>query len=276
MAIITHVKANVSAATPPLDSVGSFRGFLQAELARRCARNPRYSLRSFARHLGVDHSTLSQILRGKRPLTARAIEAYGQRLAVSPDQVRAYVAREQRFGSTEMTTLREVQQLTHDTANLIGDWYHYAILELTRLREFRPDTRWIARVLGISPDQVNIALQRLLRLKLLDMKSRNRWVDTSGDTVASLDAFSQVAVRRLFEQVRELSLSAARRAPAGFHDHSSATLAVSTNRLPEALARIARFRGELIAFLESAADRDDVYQLEINLFPVTSLRQERK
>ena len=47
--------------------------------------------------------------------------------------------------------------------------YHFAILELTRLSEFRADSRWIARVLDISVDEVNVALQRLIRLDLLDM-----------------------------------------------------------------------------------------------------------
>ena len=53
---------------------------LQAELQRRRATNPRYSLRSFARDLAVDHSTLSQILRGKRRLTGRNVRAFGRRL----------------------------------------------------------------------------------------------------------------------------------------------------------------------------------------------------
>ena len=33
--------------------------------------------------------------------------------------------------------------------------------------EFRPDTRWSARVLDTPPDAVNVALQRLTRLGLL-------------------------------------------------------------------------------------------------------------
>jgi hypothetical protein len=50
-------------------------------------------------------------------------------------------------------------------------WYHFAILELTRLQDFQPDSRWIARVLGLNPDEVNIALARLMRLGLLEMVS---------------------------------------------------------------------------------------------------------
>jgi predicted enzyme related to lactoylglutathione lyase len=43
---------------------GGFRELLQRELAKRCAENPQFSLRAFAKALRIDHSTLSQILRG--------------------------------------------------------------------------------------------------------------------------------------------------------------------------------------------------------------------
>src|SRR6185436_5184266 len=136
----------------------------QQELARSCARNPRYSLRAFAKFLGVDHATLSQWLRGRRRLTEKAIGRVGARLKLSPKSIALYVASERlRDGRDEAEPRqRDVQQLASDTANLISDWYHYAILELVRLREFKPDSRWIARVLGITVDEVNVALQRLL------------------------------------------------------------------------------------------------------------------
>ena len=41
---------------------------------------------------------------------------------------------------------------------------HQAILELTQVKGFQIDSRWIARRPGISVDEVNVALQRLLRL----------------------------------------------------------------------------------------------------------------
>jgi transcriptional regulator with XRE-family HTH domain len=118
----------------------SFRGLLERELARRAARNRRYSLRAFARHLGVDHATLSQWLRGRRPITARTMTRLAPRLAASA-----------------------------------GASPDVAILFLTRVPGFRPDSRWIARTLGLSVDDVNIALHRLLRLGRLEM-TRCAWV----------------------------------------------------------------------------------------------------
>src|SRR5215470_6437173 len=77
----------------PLRSSG-FRLYLQSELARRCSSNPQYSLRSFALQLGINHSTLSQLLRGKRVMTPRMVEALGERLGLRNEEIEAFAERE--------------------------------------------------------------------------------------------------------------------------------------------------------------------------------------
>jgi uncharacterized protein (TIGR02147 family) len=258
------VKSTLTAAIPTADT--SFRLFLQSELARRCARNAQYSLRAFALHLGVDHSTLSQWLRGRRPITARSIETIGAKLSLSADAVEQYIEHSRRDdGATVPADI-----LTGDTFTMIGDWYHFAILELTRLDEFRCDSRWIARVLDISVDEVNLAIQRMIRLGLLDMESADRWVDRSGDARVSLGSLSRDTLERQQEQSKQLSIAAIRTTPVTVREHSSITLAINSARLPRAVELIARCRQQLLDLLQDGA-ADDVYQLEIALFPITTL-----
>ena len=262
------MKTSEGRRSPPQSLSNSFRLRLQSELAERCASNPQYSLRSFALHLGVDHSTLSQLLRGKRKLTEAAIQKLGSALKLGPDEVRSYLAHHRRWPGADPNVL-EATRLTRDAAEMIADWYHYAILELTRLESFRADSSWVARVLGISTDEVNIALVRLCHLGLLSMEGE-RWVDRSEGLVVSLEDFTQAAIDLLWSQVRELAL-ASMRTPARPHEHSSTTLAVDSKRLPEITEKIARFRSDLLELLEHdrANDYDDIYRLEINFFPIT-------
>src|SRR5689334_21718036 len=152
-----------------------FRRVLQEELAVRCARNPRYSLRAFARYLRLDHSTLSQLLRGRRRFTQRTIERVGARLALTQAMITQFVELER--VPLEPWTTRELRQLSRDAALSLAEWHHHAILELTKLTSFRPDVRWISRVLDVPVDDVIIAITRLARLGLLDMSSRTSWVD---------------------------------------------------------------------------------------------------
>lgn len=64
-----------------------FRLFLQEEFERRCKRNPRYSLRAFAQSLSLHHGTLSQVLRGTRPLTAKAQMKIARSLGFGPAEM---------------------------------------------------------------------------------------------------------------------------------------------------------------------------------------------
>jgi hypothetical protein len=47
---------------------------------------------------------------------------------------------------------------------MISDWYHFAILDLTRLDDFQPEPAWVSRKLGLTVSEVKIAVERLLRL----------------------------------------------------------------------------------------------------------------
>jgi uncharacterized protein (TIGR02147 family) len=272
------VKTNVLASAAQSTAATSFRLLLQTELGGRCARNPQYSLRAFARFLGIDHATFSQLLRGKRPLSERAIIKLGTRLGLDRPAIDRYVAFEarHRHEPATMASTRELGHSPSDTASVVTDWIHYAILELTRLHHFKPDSRWIARVLGITPDQVNLALSRLIRLGHLEMVNKSRWIDKSGDVTTNVGEFNRSAAERFAEQVRGRLRSALESAADGQCAHSSTTLAISTVRLPGVLERITRFRRELIALIEQDPIRDDVYQLEITFIPVTMLRHDKE
>src|SRR4029079_2422444 len=72
----------------------SFRDIVSAEFARRRGHNPRYSLRGFARMLGVHHATVSRLLRTHGPVQSHTVLAIGQRLGLSSDDLLQWVARE--------------------------------------------------------------------------------------------------------------------------------------------------------------------------------------
>jgi len=156
----------------------SFLAFLRAELARRCARNESYSLRAFARQLGVDHATLSQILRGRRELTPEMIERLGRELDVSDTLRKAFVD-EARSASGRAS------EVVAEAAAILVDPIHEAILACVAQEDFTPDVRVLARILDTDADSVNVAVQRLAHAGLLVMESSTRWtsrLDTNGTT----------------------------------------------------------------------------------------------
>lgn len=138
----------------------SFRFHLQGILAKRCETNSRYSLRSLARHLSVDHSTLSQMLKGKRPFSERRIRSFGKRLGIDALSIERFVDHEKRFPSNHSSEEIETQ---------------HRILEIAAQPGFKPDVSWISRVLDLSSDAIQIALAQLLATGLLRMENSDQW-----------------------------------------------------------------------------------------------------
>jgi hypothetical protein len=180
-----------------------FRRRLEAEFRARRAKNPRYSLRAFAAFLGADHSSLSQILRSLRRIPARQIRSWGRKLGLLPEETAAYIAAE--HVPDEPVSQRQ-EQLRHWTAEAMavvtGD-LHRQMLCLTQTRGFRPDCRWIAGQTGATVDQVNVALSRLLRLRLLEITSTGAWKDLTGLKDLDRELFVRLALTRVREKAAE-------------------------------------------------------------------------
>src|SRR4051812_48965791 len=68
-----------------------FRIFLYDEYRRRSAKNPAYSLRAFAKSVGLTSSELSKLLGGKRRLTKKELESVARSCGLSADEQRHYL-----------------------------------------------------------------------------------------------------------------------------------------------------------------------------------------
>lgn len=265
----------------PAKQTQDFQSYLQQELLRRCKANPKYSLRAFASVLQIESSALSKILNGKRRVSTPTFEKLASRLGLGPherDQLRPGVLKRSRGAALDQSTdaAPNYQQLSLDLFQVIADWYHYAILELTQVAHFKADKKWIARTLGITPTEVNLAVQRLTRLELLQIDKSGRWTDISGATTNIKNDFTAVALRKLQRQILEHSVVALEEIPVERRDHTSMTMAVSSKTLPVAKEKIKKFRRELCALMKAQTPYDDVYQLAVSLYPVTKRKNAPK
>lgn len=112
-----------------------------AELRRRQQLNPRFSLRRFARRLGVSHSTVSRLCRGRCRPSSSTLRILASALGLAD-----VVARDEAAAGA-------VDRLC----------------TLAARPRFRADVRWIAVRLGLSLDDVQLALHDALRRGRLRM-----------------------------------------------------------------------------------------------------------
>jgi len=157
------------------------------------------------------------------------------------------------------------RELTAETFRVISDWYHYAILELTYTKGFKPEPKWIAKELGISEMEAKLAIQRLVSLELLtEMKGTLKKTDA---TLTTADRqITTPALKRRQKQVLEKAIQSLESDPIEIRDTTALCMAIDPKKIPEAKWRIQEFKRSLCEFLESG-DRAQVYELAISLFP---------
>ena len=217
---------------------------LRAELARRCEKNPRYSLRSFARASGISHTVLSLVMSGKRPLSRKAALKLADFLGLDPSRKTELLENR----ADVLPAEQNVEQLSLDAFAVIADWYHLAILTSLSLSDARFEARWLARKFSISELEAKMAMERLERLGLVEEFEAGRWRQ-SGAPLRFTNTETTAAVRKFHRQLLEKAMDSLESDPMPIRDFSSMTLAIDPAQLPYAQRRIRQFRRELAAEL---------------------------
>lgn len=170
---------------------------LRREFANRRRTNPRYSLRAFAAWLEIDHSTLSQILRGRRQVPAGHIRRWSKKLEISSEEAAAYLAAQQVPDAATCAQQDEIRQWTAEALSLLADDLHWQILQLAVAPDFRSDCRWVAQQTAVNVDQVNVAFTRLLRLGLITTSDSGDWCDAAGPAARTKAGFVRLTLTRV-------------------------------------------------------------------------------
>lgn len=168
-----------------------YRIFLRAVFSERVQRNPAYSLRAFAKQISISPSQLSEVLSNRNQLSSQSALKVGQRLGLASDEVEYFGLLVQkatakdpgvREATIERMSLinqnRPTQDLSLDAFRMIADWYHIPILEMSELPRLQFTPKRIAKRLGITAIEAETAIERLLRLELLEKQTDGSYKKT--------------------------------------------------------------------------------------------------
>ncbi len=242
------------------------QGYLDAK-----SKNPGYSLRAFARRLGLNSGAVSSIINGKRRVSKKMAARILERLGLALD-VRRKVLESLEFERTgvNVSKLQGVQrseylQIAGEQFHLISEWQHFAILSLIRTRDFKSEPKWIAKRLGISLTLAKRSLQRLELLGFI-VDQDGRWV-RGAPKYSTTDGVADGAIRRAFEQDLQLSVESLHRDPVEKRDFTTITMAVDPRSMAKVKERVRVFQDEVAAIMESG-ELTEVYKLTVGVFPV--------
>jgi uncharacterized protein (TIGR02147 family) len=241
-----------------------FQRLLSERLADLKVRNPRYSLRAFAGKLRVSPGALSGILSGKRKISRELAHRVARNLALGPHELDGLLAA---FDAKSSPPSPDYARISADQFKVIADWWHYGILSLLNTRSFREDPSWIARRLRIPAREAEAALERLLRLGMLE-RAPDGSLKRSKPRFETTDGVADASLRQFHAQELELAKRSLEEDPVEIRDITSMTVAIDPAKIEEARKAIRDFQDRICA-LVGTEPRTEVYKLCVQFFPIT-------
>ena len=257
-----------------------YRKYLVREFEVRSQRNPRYSLRAFARDLEVQPSRLSEAMRGQRGLSRDSASRIARNLQLSPSETEYFVAMVEaqhsrsvagklkaRSECRNLQAMKGFSEVDLDRFKIVADWYHFAIVEMTDTKGFRSNPSWIAKRLGISESQAECAIRRLMNFGFLEK-------DESGRLKRSLADFSIAGgipsreIRNHHHQILNKAKDALESVPMELREYAAITMAIDLEKLAEAKEKLKLLRRDFCKSVQRDGEKNSVYCLAVQFFPL--------
>ena len=240
--------------------------YLKSGFEQRKAKNQSYSLRAFANYLGVGIATLSDVINDKRGLSPKNRKKVCQRLKLSPLVTEQFLATESKDLALDKLVLEDRK------FRLISDWYHYAILELSYIKDHKASVGWIAKKIGIAKTTAKDALARLVKLQLL--KIENNCLIQTTPPLKTTDNIPSLAIRKRHQKLMDMAQESIDHDPIDKRYFYEITIAVDPDKIEEAEKMMVKSIRRIAKKLESGRPTE-IYSLGTQLFPLNG-RQERK
>lgn len=275
---------------PNIFEYSDYRQYLSDYYTQKKMTNSSYSHRLFASQAGLSSpSHLLMIIKGERNLSMKTIPKFSDGLKLSQKEKKFFELlvlysqtedlqmKAKYFGEiiSMKANLAGLHKLEKEKFEFLSKWYAVAIYVMIDLKTFKPDPNWISRRLGskVTVSQVKETLENLLNLKMIETDSIKGLKQTSGAVTVADDTRS-IAVFEYHSSMIKLAAEALRKNTNSEREMNGATISIPKDKLPELKEKIRAFRKEINQLASSYENPDEVYQLNVQLFPLTA--QEEK
>lgn len=244
-------------------------------LSLKQRNNPHYSLRAYARDIGIHPATLSQIINGKRGLPFKDADFVTKKLNLGPKEQALFkesLLQKKSSLDTIKVSADDTRVILDDSYyRIIAEWEHYAVLELFNLESFGRTKEEVAAKLDLTTNRTEVVLANLRTAGLIEIDEDGKITKVHSDVKTTEDITSQ-ALRDSHKEALHLGASKLDTVSIDLRDFSSSTLAVDLSRIPEAKLIIRDFRRKMATLL-SQGEKTEVYQIAIQFYPLSNVKE---
>ena len=259
-----------------------YRDYLRDYYTEKKGRAPYFSYRYIGDKVSIDPSHLVKIFQKQRHIGNPSIEIFtkfcelhGTDAAYFNALVRFNKAKTDGEAKTyyeKLLSLNGLQSfvLEKGAYEYYNKWYHSAILTLLDFYEFSGDYEALAKKLcpPISTSEAEKSVLLLNRLGLIETTSHGRYRLTN-KIVTSGDQCKAIAVKAFQEETMRLAIESLHRHPIEKRNISTVTITIAESDLDKINRMIKNFRSALLSLAHETEEPDKVYQLNVQLFPLS-------
>lgn len=262
----------------------SLAEFLDHKLHQRAEKNPRYSLRAFARDLEISAPSLSLVLKGRQGFSdARAVEIAGH-LDLNRTEKKLLSILTSKFGEKNPNKLqileRELEkiedELTLQHKNPVDllpifQWQYIATLALTDFDDFSDTPEWVASKIEVSVAEAEQILKDLKARNLLVKNAQGIWQREAPAQIFRSEKASETYQAHYLQMIERAKL-ALHEVPSTMRDFSQLTVSLAPTDYEFVMQRLMNFRAELLQdLIKRGGQVESIYTLNFQLFPLTRL-----
>ncbi|NLG16741.1 MAG: TIGR02147 family protein [Fibrobacter sp.] len=270
---------------PNIFEFQNFREYLEAYYCQKKASSKSFSYRSLSRAADSAPSFVYHVIEGKRNLTKNSIMKLSKALGhtrLESDYFENLVFFNQAKTISEKTHYyNRIAEIRKPTSIKIVDkenyeyykyWYHSVIREVVTFFDFEGDYEKLGEFLipSITAKQARESVSLLLKLGFIRKDKSGRFVQTQKNLQTRPSLPNSFLLEKFQMEMLEIALQAYKKFTVYDRMSSSTTFSISKETFELFKLKARDFRAELAELARFDNSEDRVYQLTINLFPVSN------
>jgi uncharacterized protein (TIGR02147 family) len=275
---------------PEIFRYHDYRAFLADWLAFQKASQSGFSLRGLAKSAGLASGYLPMVLSGKRPLTGKALDKLLPFLSLNASE-RGYLENLTTLGTSDsheariealerMKRFLKYKKNNHretEVYQYLTHWYYIVIREMACLKEFKLDAEWIQSRLRTS-----VPLKEIK--DAIEFLTKNEYLKPDGHggvrppevALSCEGGVYRVALTKFHREIFELAGKAIDNTPSTERNIQGHTFALDQKNYEKVREIIEETMKKIRDLSVSEVSGDEVYHLEVALFPLTLLPNQRR
>ncbi len=269
---------------PAVQSYMDYRIYLQDFYQFKKGQKSSYSYRVFANKGGLGSpSHLKMVIDGKRNLSIASIARYKSALGIKGKDNEYF---EQLVFFTQSQDLEEKNRLFNRLITLrsgvalgkldlsqyefLSQWFNVAIYVMLGISDFRATVDNIGMRLRykVSPKEIAQSIELLIKLGLVTMVEKDQYRQVNG-ALGTDDRVRGMAIFKYHQQMLELAKSSLRYDSLEEREFAGVTISVSQKDLPTFKEKVRAFRKEMNELATMLKGEEEIYQINIQLFPLS-------